>query len=92
MDKSKGTVVKKIVLQVRGKEISLTVEEAKELKQILADMFGKEVIIHERTYPWLPWPYINIPYTVWGVTTSTTTETITTNATGTVWLTANATT
>jgi hypothetical protein len=46
--------VKKIVLNIDGKEISLTMEQAKKLKDILSELFGKEIIkevIREINYP-----------------------------------------
>jgi hypothetical protein len=46
--------VKKIVLNINGKEISLSIEQAKKLKDILGELFGKEIIkevIREINYP-----------------------------------------
>lgn len=54
--------VVKIVLEINGKEISLSLEEAKELKRILEDAF-----VDKKEYvPWHynPWPtYPLITYT-----------------------------
>jgi len=55
--------VTKIVLEVGNKEIELTVKEAKELKCVLSDLFGKEVqfvpsaptIIERNRYPYRPY-------------------------------------
>jgi hypothetical protein len=66
--------VKKIVLNIDGKEISLTIEQAKKLKDILGELFGKEIIkevireIHDN-YPIYPWVYepqtpLNPPWTI----------------------------
>ena len=52
-------VIKKIVLDLGKKEITLTPEQAKKLKEALDEMFGKEVVreIHHDhyTYPWGYW-------------------------------------
>ena len=58
--------VKKIVLNIDGKEISLTIEQAKKLKDILGELFGKEIIketIREINYPPI-WVYEQpiVPY------------------------------
>ncbi len=58
--------IEKIVFNVRGKKLELTSEEAKELKQILSDLFGETKVIHEYlTQPYRPCPW---PYTLWGGT------------------------
>ncbi len=48
----------KIVIEVSGKKIEFTPEEAKELKMILADMFGGEKTVYVNNYPnnW-HWPW-----------------------------------
>lgn len=59
-------VIKNVVVKIGDREIILTIEEAKKLKDALEGIFGKEVIketkiIHERgdwyerPYVW-PWP------------------------------------
>ena len=58
--------VKKIVLNIDGKEISLTMEQAKKLKDILGELFRKEIIketIREINYPpiWVYEQHI-VPY------------------------------
>jgi len=57
--------VKKIVLNIDGKEISLTIEQAKKLKDILSELFGKEIIkeVIRENYPTPIWIYPNIPST-----------------------------
>ena len=44
MKNKEECIVKKIVLKIDDKEISLTPEQAKKLKELLNDMFGKEII------------------------------------------------
>ena len=46
------TEIKKIVLQLGKKEVELTVEECKKLKEVLSEMFGKDVVkeIHHHDY------------------------------------------
>lgn len=36
--------VKKIVLEVKGKEVSVSIDEAKELRTVLNEIFEKEII------------------------------------------------
>ena len=57
--------IKKIELDLGGKTISLTPEQAKNLKDALDDLFGKEIvrIIEHDSYP-LPVPY-PVPYPVY---------------------------
>lgn len=59
MNKENVCEVKKIVFKIDDKEISLTVEQAKKLKEILGDMFGREIIkeviekhIHDYNHYW----------------------------------------
>ena len=54
---SKFKIKKKIVLDLGGKEVTLTVEQAKKLKEILSDMFGREFVKeiihhHDKYYDW----------------------------------------
>lgn len=57
-----NNVIKKIVLNLGEKEVSLTPGEAKKLKAALDEMFGKEVvevvrqIHHHDHYPWRWYP------------------------------------
>lgn len=58
--------IKKVVLDLDGKEIVLTIEQAKKLKKVLSEMFGKEIvkelIIKEKKYyDWFyPKPYYQL--------------------------------
>lgn len=67
MDK---TAIKKVVLEVEGKEITLTVEGAKKLKDLLSELFGKEIIRevrvenHYKQYP-IYWQYTAPSYDKW---------------------------
>lgn len=54
----KDAVIKKFVLELGGKEISLTPEQAKKLYEGLSELFEKKVIVEERhhyhpSYPWI---------------------------------------
>jgi hypothetical protein len=50
--------ITKIVFKINEKEIEMSVEEAKELKCILSDMFGGDKIrVIERYHDWLTTPY-----------------------------------
>lgn len=53
--------IEKIVFNVHGKKLELTSEEAKELKQILSDLFGETKVVHE----WHTWPHYQWPYHTW---------------------------
>ena len=66
--------IKRIVLKVEDKEISLTPEQAKKLKVVLDELFGKEIVkevireIHEHHdhYPYYnPWRWQE-PIAWWG--------------------------
>jgi len=54
--------VKKIVLEVKGKEVSVSIDEAKELRTVLNELFEKEIhylpgpVIREHT-PYNPNPF-----------------------------------
>ena len=51
------TKITKIKITVAGKELELTLEEAKELKEVLVDLFPeKEVINIPQPYPVYPQP------------------------------------
>ena len=53
--------IKKIELDLGGKVVSLTPEQAKNLKDALGDLFGKE-IVREKEYVPYPQPYpVNHP-------------------------------
>ena len=71
MEKNDKTEIKKIVLNLQGKEVSLTVEQAKKLKDLLSEMFGRDVVkevhYHDSTMRWWQPPYPNwssVEYTV----------------------------
>ena len=51
--------IEKIVFNVRGKKLELSSDEAKELKQILSDLFGETKVVHEwhNQYVYPPRPY-----------------------------------
>ena len=51
--------IDRIILKVSGKEIELSVDEAKQLKDILGEMFGKDNTVVIPTL--VPYPYIQ-PY------------------------------
>lgn len=57
-NKEQSAEIKRIVLNLGGKEVSLTIEQAKKLKEILSEMFGKDVvkeIYHHDHYPHWYW-------------------------------------
>ena len=60
MDKA----IKKIVLDLGGKEVTLTPEQAKNLKTALDDLFGKEIVkeIHHHDYQPYHWYWDHVPY------------------------------
>lgn len=53
--------IKKVVLKINDKEISLTVEEAKKLKELLGTLFGGDIIKIEKEKEYIPYPQ---PYPV----------------------------
>ena len=65
---SKEMEIKKIVLKLNDKEVSLTIDEAKKLKELLSELFGKdiikEVVKEEHHYHdhYRPYWYYNEPY------------------------------
>jgi len=66
-NKTEETKIKKIVLSIEGKELILSVDGAKQLKTLLNDLFGREVIT-EHHYPYRynqPWYYGNIAGTAY---------------------------
>jgi hypothetical protein len=61
--------IKKVVLKVSDKEISLSVDEAKKLKELLNELFGKEIVKEyipiSQPYPvYPPWRW-NYPEVTW---------------------------
>jgi len=70
----KAVELKKLVLKIGEKTIELSPEEAKELKTILAEMFGADRTVYvDRWWPSFPHyePYV-LPH--WTLTTGGTTE------------------
>jgi len=61
MEKNKDIKIEKMVLNIEGEKVSLTMEQAKKLKDILNELFGKEIvkeIIHDHHYhDWWYRPY-----------------------------------
>lgn len=49
MKEEKVCEVKRIVLKIEDKEVSLTPEQAKKLKVVLDELFGKEIVKEVRT-------------------------------------------
>jgi hypothetical protein len=65
-------VIKNVVVKIGEREIVLTIEEAKKLKDALEGIFGKEIIketkiIHERDWYEQPyvWPWPKYPKVTW---------------------------
>ena len=52
--------VKRVVLKIAGKEIALSVEQAKELRDILSKTFGDGKVVHKHFPLW--WPYTTWTY------------------------------
>lgn len=44
MEKNKDVKIEKMVLNIEGEKVSLSMEQAKKLKNILDELFGKEII------------------------------------------------
>jgi len=70
----KDTGIKKFVLELEGKEVSLTPSQAKKLFEALNELFGKKEVEHVHHYPWTFYPYT---YVSSGVTVSPTYPTTT---------------
>lgn len=63
-------IIKKIVLDIDGKEISLTPEQAQKLNNALNDMFGSKTVVKEKEYiPYRPYWPIREPYYTWTLST-----------------------
>jgi hypothetical protein len=78
MDKNK-VEISKIVIKIDGKELNLTLDETKQLRDILDNLLGDK---NKITYIPYTLPYITNPYPYWTVTT-------TTNTNGNTWITCN---
>jgi hypothetical protein len=84
-------MLEKIVLDLHGKKIELSIDEAKELKEILSDLFGEQKVI-QVPYPYYVRPdwtvtpdwkwrrWVPGPYYTSGTTTDSTTISFSTNA------------
>lgn len=58
--------IEKVVLNVEGEKISLSVEQAKKLKTLLDELFGKEIIYNKEVvekHHYHDWYYK--PYQIW---------------------------
>lgn len=61
----KKTTVKKLVLELDGKDVELTLDQARELLAALSELFGEKVKEIAKPYP-VPQPYpVPEPYPVW---------------------------
>ncbi len=85
---SKTVNVKRLVLNINGKEISLTLDEAKELSEVLGELFEEKTevkIVEVEKEKWYPWtyPYPTVTYEVkpdwtyrwWSIGTNSTAST-----------------
>jgi len=61
MEKDKEVKIDKMVLNIEGEKINLTLEQAKKLKELLNGIFGKTEIIHHHDNYWWYRPYLQ-PY------------------------------
>lgn len=83
------TGIKEIVLEVQGRELRMTLEAARELKEALGEILGEEKHVHHYDYwRWPTWWYTqpissDPPYRVtWGHFDSTTGGTVYNGSTG----------
>lgn len=58
-------VVAKVILNVAGKEIELTLEQAKELHEVLGNLMGQPDKVMSPVWPWQPVWYV-YPYWQYG--------------------------
>ena len=59
-------MIRKIELDLDGKRVSLTLEQAKKLKDVLNELFGEKIIkVKEKEYIPYPQPYPIEPYRPW---------------------------
>ena len=54
--------LERIIIDVNGQEIRLTIKEARELKEALDELFEKEVEIQKEYVPYYPYPYNPYPH------------------------------
>jgi hypothetical protein len=60
-----NSAIKKIELDLGGKTVELTPQQAQNLKEALDDLFGKEIVVQrEYVQPFQPLPYV-YPYPIW---------------------------
>ena len=59
-----NNIIKEVKLQLGEKEVSLTIEEAKKLKEALDELFGKQLIDVRPYYPYWYWQPTFTPYWV----------------------------
>ena len=71
---SKKVKVDRIIIQIGDKEIPLSMDEARELKEILADMFGKTVYLSPSPVV-IENPFRIYPYSRWSITYDTNSST-----------------
>lgn len=58
--------ISKLVLEISGKKIELTMKQAKELKDVLNDTFGEsEMVFRDRWYPYPNYPNYGYPNYPW---------------------------
>jgi hypothetical protein len=64
-------VIKKFVIQLGDKEVTLTMDQAKKLHESLDELFGSKTVVEYRdVYPRYPWRWINVsPRWDWNGTT-----------------------
>lgn len=62
----KKTVIKRMVIELDGKDVELTMDQARELQAALNELFGEKVreIVKPMPYP-VPEPYPVTPFIPW---------------------------
>lgn len=85
-DKMKPTITK-LVLEVNGRELSLSPDQAKELHAILDEMFGEKVVRHQWYQPW--WGTTTTVLSNWTLTCGDSSASGTTSGGATVYLATN---
>lgn len=63
MAKSDGVAIERLVLDVGGKKVELSVEQARRLHSALAELFAEKEAkhVHHHDYPWV-WPYPRVTW------------------------------
>jgi len=72
---SNAVKVKRIVLNINGKEIPLTLDEAKELSKVLGEMFEEKTVVREVVRDRWHYPYVWYEYSYPGYWTATVSST-----------------